>query len=148
RVTHRFDDFHDLLGDEALAIRIVGIAGTTALVGFSLVEGYVQRLLDLLGDHIAAVGDLAGELADAIGNDVEAGKAGSHVENGDGLILGQPSRVLEQILNSKGVDIANQRLQLGAASQLSVVVDLVTLGRHQQKIHLDRKSTRLNSSHV
>ena len=92
------------------AIRVVGAGGAAALVGFGLFVGHTELLLNLFGDDVATVGDLAREGADAIGDDIERRQARAHVNHRDRLICRQTARKLEQVLDRERVDVANHRL--------------------------------------
>ena len=114
-------------GDDARALEVL-----------RLLEGDVELALDLLGDVVAAVGDVAGERAGAVGDDVDRRQAGPHVDDGEGLIRRDPPVHLEDVLHGEGVDVDDQRLELGAAGDLRVVADLVALGGDEEQIDLPR----------
>ena len=69
-------------------------------------------------------------------DDVQRRDRGADVEQRDGAVLGQAVLVLEDVLDGEGVDVDDDRLQLGLADDRRVVVDLVFLRGDEEEIHL------------
>src|SRR4051794_37904529 len=80
RVAYGVDDLRDLARhrrgprDHALALEV-----------FGLLERYVELALDLLGDVVPTVGDIAGKSAGATRDDVDGGETGTNVDDREGL---------------------------------------------------------------
>jgi hypothetical protein len=73
-----------------------------------------------------------------LSDDVQGREAGPHVDESNGLVFRQPAGKLEDVLDGKGIDVDDLRLEFGFARELGVVLDLVALGGHQQEVHLSR----------
>ena len=94
----------DLLRDDA--------ARRPAFVGLGLLERDVRLLLDLFGDRVTGVGDLARERRHAVGHDVDRGDAGAHVDERDGARLRQALLRLEHVLQGERVGVDDEWLDL------------------------------------
>ncbi len=117
-----------------------------ALELFGLIERHVELPLDLLGDVVAAVGDVAREGAGPAREDVDRRQARADVDDREGLLRRDPAAELEEVLHGEGVDVDDQRLQLRRLGDLGVVVDLVALGRDEEQIHLPGLGRRRSTS--
>src|ERR1700730_16952282 len=129
------DPLHFLRPHRVRVLRGVA-AGVLELL--RLVVGDVELLLDLLGELVAAHGDVAGEGGQPAGQHVDVHHRGACVDQHHGLVAGEVVVDLERVLYREGVDVDAHRVQARLGHHRGVVVDHVLLGGYQEHVHLPR----------
>jgi hypothetical protein len=107
----------------------------------------VQLPLDLFGEEIAGHRDVACERRHAVGQHVDIGHRGTHVDQNDGLARGDTVVDLEHVLQAARLHVHHHRLQPRLACHVHVVVDRLLLRRHQQDVHLALRRARRQHLH-
>jgi hypothetical protein len=135
---------HELVGDalddplHLLRHHRVGIALATDLERLRLLVGNVELLLDLLGEGVAAHGDVAGEGRGAAGEDVDVRHRRADVDEHDRLAGRQLVVHLVSVLDREGVHVDHRGGEARLGAHRRVVVDHVLLGRDEEDVHLPR----------
>jgi hypothetical protein len=110
---------------------------TAALVRFGLFLTDTELALNLFGDRVAAVDDVARERGGATSQNVERGERCAHVQQHHGLLRGwRAVSHLEAVLHRECIQVDDLRLELGFERQVREIADLFFLGSYEQHVHL------------